>query len=80
MSPSFTPDSRALYANALAIQWVCTQQDEYSDWDWLGRIVNVFLYQASFNQAGQTTRLETLPYGLLDMPLGPLVRQVVSCE
>ena len=41
----------------------------------------MFLYKASFNETGQTTGLETLPYGLLDMPLGPLVRQTVEpCE
>lgn len=79
VGPSFTPDSRGLYANALAIQWLCTQNQIYGNWEWQGRIANVFLYKATISDSGQTTRLETLPYGLLDMPLGPLVRQTVSC-
>jgi len=79
VGPAFTPDSRALYANALAIQWVCTQ-DATGFWYWQGRIANVFLYKATFSETGQTTSMDTLPYGLLDMPLGPLVRQTVSCE
>jgi hypothetical protein len=79
VGPSFTPDSRALYANALAISWVCSEDNTYGNWYWQGRIANVFLYKATFNDNGQTTLLETLPYGLLDMPLGPLVRQTVSC-
>jgi hypothetical protein len=78
VGPSFTPDSRALYANGLAIQWLCTQ-DESDYWYWQGRIANVFLYKATLSETGQTTSMETLPYGLLDMPLGPLVRQTVSC-
>jgi hypothetical protein len=80
VGPSFTPDSRALYANALAIQWVCTLDEDIGFWYWQGRIANVFLYKASFSEEGRTTELETLPYGLLDMPLGPLVRQTVSCD
>jgi len=79
VGPSFTPDSRGLYANALAIQWVCAEDVDADYWYWQGRIVNVFLYKATLSETGQTTRLETLPYGLLDMPLGPLVRQTVSC-
>jgi hypothetical protein len=78
VGPSFTPDSRALYANGLAIQWVCAQDEVYGNWEWQGRIANVFLYKATFSDDGRTTMLETLPYGLLDMPLGPLVRQTVS--
>ena len=78
VGPSFTPDSRGLYANGLAIQWVCSEDNTYGNWYWQGRIANVFLYKATFSDDGRTTLLETLPYGLLDMPLGPLVRQTVA--
>ncbi len=80
VGPSFTPDSRSLYANALSIQWVCSQEEDSTGWYWQGRIANVYIYKASFSDEGRTTGVEALPYGLWDMPLGPLVRQVVHCE
>jgi hypothetical protein len=78
VGPAFTPDSKALYANGLAVQWLCTHEESTGYWYWQGRIANVFLYKATISDSGQTTRLETLPYGLMDMPLGPLVLQTVS--